>query len=95
MSKEKKNTCTIIPSQGCGHVLPLRSAIGGEVRSDVTSVTRPAVGSINTGAPPLPVQIGEENHKEFLLQQCLNGTSSFVPLSFQFVCILDTKTSST
>lgn len=35
-------------SHSCGHVLPLRSAIGGEVRSDVTSFTRPAVGSINT-----------------------------------------------
>lgn len=82
-------------SHGCGHVLPLRSAIGGEVRSDVTSVTRPAVGSINKRSASSSFHTGEENRKEFLLQQCLNGTSSFVPFSFQLFCIPDTKTSST
>lgn len=35
-------------SHSCGHVLPLRSTIGGNARSDVISVTGSAVGRINT-----------------------------------------------
>ena len=62
------------------------SPIGGNLHTDVTSVTRFAPGYKYMSDPTAISQQGR-NAEEFLLQQCLNGTSFFVPLFAQLVYI--------
>lgn len=81
MTQEKKRASHPL-AQFCGHVLT--SALSNWRKRALWRYVRHEdyVGGIYTASDSLPFHIGEESLKEFLLQQCLNGTSFFVPLSF-------------